>query len=72
MKWDVLKEKKVRVLIKNPLPNGSGRNESYVGIFIDVADDFLLLDTIEHNNKLSTVMLKLEIILSIWVYKSGQ
>ena len=70
--WNRLKERKISVLIKNPLPDGSGRNESYVGILIGEKDGFLILDMLKHNDKLDTVIIRLEMILSVWVYKEDK
>ena len=64
-----LKDQKVSLLLDNPKP-GSQEKESYVGKIRLITDDFILLDT-EGNTRISSLIVRPSMILSVWVYKNG-
>ncbi len=67
--WEVLKHRKISLLINNPLPlKMGGGKESYVGILEEVVGDFLLLHT-PNNKRISLLVVRKKMVLSIWVYK---
>lgn len=60
---------KISILIDNPLPSSVGNGkESYVGTIREIDKDYIYLDLV-HNERLSKIILKKSVILSIWVYR---
>ena len=64
-KWDV------SILVDNPLPKEFGeRKESYFGR-IDAIDKNFVFMILTRNNKISAILIRKSIILSIWIYNSN-
>ena len=67
--WLELKGEKISILVDNPLPDGSGCKESYVGKIEEEIEDFIFLST-PRNTKISLLIIRKRMILSIWIYKN--
>jgi hypothetical protein len=69
--WErVIKDKrKISILVDNPLPQHKGEGkESYTGYPVSVKDGFLWLGTPD-NSRIDAIVIRLEMVLSIWIYK---
>jgi hypothetical protein len=69
--WEYLEKskRKISLLINNPLPEHKGKGmESYVGIVAAKNDEFITLTT-EDNKRLDGICVRLDMILSVWIYK---
>ena len=72
LNWDtVIKSKrKISILVDNPLPQHKGcGKESYTGYPLSADDGFLWLDTSGNNSRIDAIIIKTDMILSIWIYK---
>ena len=68
---DFIKGKwKISVLIDNALPDRLGGKESYVGYVEKIMDGFMFLTTPD-NNKIERIVVRIDQIISIWVYRNG-
>ena len=69
--WEnIIKEKKkISILVDNPLPEHKGKGkENYTGYVGFATKDFLWLNTPD-NNRIDAILIKMEMVLSIWIYK---
>lgn len=68
MNWEGLKGEKVSILLNNPKPNKI-EYESYVGRVVAIVDDDFLFIDMQGNDRIKALIVRKELILSIWIYK---
>lgn len=68
--FDEMVGKRVSVLVDHPIPK-SNLKESYVGTWMGRKDGFVYLSITGEKAKLSNVLIREDMVLSVWVYSES-